>query len=91
MMKKVITRKDILTKNIYNRTELIRISIQKNGDTFLDKEYTLGGRGIYIHPSSLEKGIKNNSLKSNISRFGGDIKLIEEELRKEIVNYGKKR
>ncbi len=76
-------RKDIVTHQRYERDELIRISMQKDGTTNIDKDYNLGGRGIYIHPSSIDKAIEKKILKSQIKRFKGNYELIIEQLEKE--------
>lgn len=83
-----VNRKDIVTKKIINRNELIRISISSDGVTSIDKDFKKGGRGIYISRTSIEEGISKNILKKNIKRFGGDINSIIIELKKE-VNNGK--
>ncbi len=74
-------RKDIATNVRYERDELIRISITKDGTTQIDKEYNLGGRGIYIHPNSIDKAIEKGMLKSNIKRFKGDYDFIIKQLK----------
>ncbi len=74
-------RKDIVTQERYERDELIRISITKEGVTKIDKEYNLGGRGIYIHPSSIDKAIEKGILKSQIKRFKGDYDSVLEQIR----------
>ncbi len=76
-------RKDIVTQNRYERDELIRIAIQKDGVTTIDKEHSHGGRGIYIHPSSIAKGIEKNILKSQIKRYKGNYNSIIERLKEE--------
>lgn len=74
-------RKDIVTQERYERDELIRISITKEGVTKIDKEYNLGGRGIYIHPSSIDRAIEKGILKSQIKRFKGDYDSVLEQIR----------
>ncbi len=78
-------RKDIVTQERYERNELIRIAIQKDGVTTIDKEYNQGGRGIYIHPSSMGKAIEKNILKSQLKRYKGDYSSIVELLKKEEI------
>lgn len=87
MTKSLITRKDIVTHEIIDRNKLIRISIQKNGVTRIDKEYTFGGRGIYFKPSSVKEGIENKIIYRNIKRFKGSFNEIKDELLKEVI-YG---
>ncbi len=79
-------RKDIVTNKTFNRNELIRISILKDGTTSIDKEYNLGGRGIYIHPSSIEVAIDKGILKKNINRFKGNYESILIQIKEEINN-----
>lgn len=79
-------RRDVLTNKSYNREELIRISILKNGNTMLDKKFTLGGRGIYIHPSSLKKALDKRILERQIKRFNGDFSQIEDLIIQEVNN-----
>lgn len=76
-------RTDIVTKKLFSRDELIRISIQKDGTTSIDKEYKDGGRGIYIHPDSIEKALKHKILENHINRFKGNIEQIKEQLMEE--------
>lgn len=84
MRSSVNNRKDIVTRKSYKREELIRISILKDGVTSLDKNYNKGGRGIYVHPTSIKAGLENNIILKNIKRFKGDINMILENLKKEI-------
>ncbi len=79
-------RRDILTNKSYDREELIRISILKNGETSIDKEFTLGGRGIYIHPSSLKKTLDKKILERHIKRFNGDFSQIKDLIIQEVNN-----
>ena len=81
----IVNRKDIITRKIICRDKLIRISIDKNGKTTIDKEYNKGGRGLYILPSSIEKGLRKNIISNHIKRFGGDINQILDKL-KEVEN-----
>ena len=81
-----INRRDIVTNNIFDRNELIRISIKKDGVTNIDYNNELGGRGIYIHPTSIEKGLNRKILSKRINKFGGSLENILEELEKEIKN-----
>lgn len=76
-------RKDIVTKQLFNRDELIRVAIQKDGTTTIDSHYKDGGRGIYIHPSSIEKALKHNILDNHLKRFKGDINQIIDSLMEE--------
>lgn len=78
------TRRDIVTNKRFERDELIRIAVLKNGETLIDKDYSKGGRGIYVHPTSIEQGINKNIIKSNINRFKGNWELILEKLKEEI-------
>lgn len=78
-------RTDSVTRKTYDRDELIRVAIQKNGDTTIDKEYNHGGRGIYIHPSNIQKALDKGILKNKVKRFGGNINNIDEQL-KEVIN-----
>ncbi len=78
-------RTDAVTRKTYNRDELIRVAIQKDGTTTIDKEYSQGGRGIYLHPTSIDKALDRGILKNQIKRFGGNIKDIEQQL-KEVTN-----
>lgn len=81
-----INRTDLVTNTIFDRDDLIRISISKNGVTKIDYNHKLGGRGIYIHPSSIEKGLQKNIIRKKINRFNGNLDDIIEELKKEIKN-----
>lgn len=73
-------RKDVVTNKRYERDELIRISILKDGTTTIDTEYKLGGRGIYIHKDSIPKGIEKGIIRNNIKRFKGDYETILKQL-----------
>lgn len=79
-------RRDILTSKQYDREELVRIAIQKNGDTTIDKNFNKGGRGIYIHPTSIKKALEKGVLDKNIKRFNGNIKQIIDLLNAEVEN-----
>lgn len=79
-------RKDVVTNKRYKRSELIRVAILKDGSTLIDKDYSLGGRGIYIHKTSIELINTNNYLKGNINRFKGDYDKVVELLIKEVDN-----
>ena len=81
-----INRKDIVTHKLYDRNELIRISITKDGVTKIDHNKNLGGRGIYIHPTSIEKAIKTKILIKNINKFQGNWENIIEDIKKEMIN-----
>ncbi len=83
-------RKDVVTNKRYERNELIRIAISKDGVTTIDKDYSIGGRGIYIHPDSIQKGIDNNIIRNNIKRFKGDYETIIKLLIEEVNNGQKK-
>ena len=85
MMRSMKTnRTDIVTKKIFDRNELIRISINKNGVTRIDDDYNLGGRGIYVHPKSIEKALKSKILLKKINKFGGNWENIIDLLKKKI-------
>lgn len=79
-----VSRKDIVTKEILKRKDLIRISISSNGTTKIDKNFNMGGRGIYVSKSSIKIGLEKKIIKKNINRFGGDINSIIDELMKEV-------
>ena len=81
-----VSRKDIVTKEILKRKDLIRISISSDGTTNIDKDFNMGGRGIYISKSSIKIGLEKKIIKKNINRFGGDINSIIDELMKEAKN-----
>lgn len=76
-------RTDIVTKQLFNRDELIRIAIQKDGTTTIDSNYKDGGRGIYIHPTSIEKALKHKILENHLKRFKGNINQIIDTLKEE--------
>ena len=86
MRSMTINRTDLVTNKIFDRSDLIRISIDKKGVTKIDYNHKLGGRGIYIHPSSIEKGLQKNIIKKKINRFSGNLEDIIEDLKKEIKN-----
>lgn len=73
-------RMDVVTRKKFDSRELIRISILKNGETLIDKNFNLEGRGIYIHKLSIEKGLKTKILERNLKKFNGSFELIKEEL-----------
>ncbi len=75
-----VKRKDVVSGNIFNRDELIRICIDKNGATFIDKEFNIKGRGIYVHPDNLEIAFKKRILERQVRRFGGSLEKIKEQL-----------
>ncbi len=77
---RVNDRKDIVTNKRFKREELIRISILKDGTTSIDENYTIGGRGIYIHPTSIEQGIDRDIIKRQIKRFKGEPKVVLQQL-----------
>ncbi len=79
-------RKDIVTNKRFEREELIRISIDKDGATQIDHNYDKGGRGIYIHPDNINRAIESNVLKNNINRFKGNYGDIVLELKEEVEN-----
>jgi predicted RNA-binding protein YlxR (DUF448 family) len=72
-------RRDLVTYKEYNREELIRIVVTKDGTTKIDP--TLEGRGIYVHKNSIDKGINKGSIEKAIKRFGGSSKEILEQLK----------
>lgn len=84
MRNSINNRRDIVTKKSFPRNELIRISISKEGLTKIDKEYKLGGRGIYVLPESIKEGLNNKIIFKNIKRFKGNFEEIKEDLLKEV-------
>lgn len=44
-------RKDIISKQMFAKTELIRIVKNKNNEVFVDRSKTAHGRGIYFIPT----------------------------------------
>ncbi len=83
MKRNITNRRDVVTRKSYDRDLLIRIAIQKNGTTEIDREYNLKGRGIYILPSSIQIGLEKNILLRNIKRFNGNIEQIIDEIKGE--------
>lgn len=79
-------RKDILDNKTYDRDKLIRIAVQKDGATAIDREYKLGGRGIYILPSNISKAIDKKVIERQVKRFNGNFKDIEDTLKEEVNN-----
>lgn len=79
-------RKDVVTNKRYERDEMIRISIQKDGTTTIDKDYNAGGRGIYIHKDNIKQAIEKKTLIGNIKRFNGNYEDIVEALKQEVEN-----
>ncbi len=77
---KVNDRKDIVTNKRFKREELIRVSILKDGTTSIDENYSMGGRGIYIHPTSIDNGINRGVIKKQIKRFKGDPEAVLQQL-----------
>ena len=47
-MKKIITRKCIVTNKVYPRDNLLRVSKSKDGTINVDPSYLAPGRGAYI-------------------------------------------
>lgn len=84
------TRKDIVTNKVFDRNELIRIAIQKNGETLIDKNFSMGGRGIYILPTNIEIALEKKILERQVKRFKGNFSNIEKTLIMEVKN-GKER
>lgn len=78
-------RKDIVTNERFDRSELIRISVQKDGSTTIDHSLNGKGRGIYVHPTNLKVALDRNVIKGQVKRFKGDFTKIELEL-KELIN-----
>ncbi len=79
-------RKDVVTNKRYERDEMIRISILKDGTTTIDKDWTAGGRGIYIHKDNIKQAIEKNSLRGNVNRFKGNYEVVLELLKQEVEN-----
>ena len=88
MMRNSIKRRDIVTNEIFDKDELIRISISKDGVTRIDKDKNLGGRGLYIHPMYIKKGIDKNIIYNSIRRFKGNMDSILVELNEEVKLNG---
>ncbi len=85
-IKKTSIRTDILTREKYPKEELLRIDINKNGDTTIDYNFIKNGRGIYFHRNSLEKLLKKNILKNILKKYNGSFELIKDELEKLMID-----
>lgn len=79
-------RTDIVTNQKYERDELIRIAIKKNGETTIDYEFNQGGRGIYIKYESIKMGLNKNIIKNKLKRFNGNMVSIKQELERILEN-----
>ncbi len=55
-------RKDIFTNKRYLKNEMIKLVKKLDNTLELDIEQTKEGRGIYIHPDSLERVNKSDNL-----------------------------
>ena len=69
-MKNIPQRTCIGCKNKKNKTELIRIVCNKEGEVSIDKNERKSGRGAYIcdNKECLEKAIKSKSLERAFKR-----------------------
>ena len=85
-MKKIPQRTCIGCNVQKNKTELIRIVINKEGEIFIDKTGKANGRGAYICNNSecLEKVIKSKRLERSFETTISNE--IYDELRKEIID-----
>lgn len=61
-MEKVSLRTCIITRNIKDKKELLRIVVNKDNQVLIDLKQNLAGRGFYI---TFEKEIVEKFLKSN--------------------------
>ena len=85
-MKKIPQRTCVGCKTQKNKSELIRIVMNKEGNIFIDKTGKANGRGAYIcnNPDCLEKAIKTKCIERS---FETNIEAeIYDELRKEITD-----
>ena len=71
-------RRDALTGEKHVKSDLLRINISSDGQTTIDKEQTMEGRGIYVHAKSKDKLHSNpNRLISLLKKYDGDINILE--------------
>ncbi len=79
-MKRIVERRDILTRKTYPKEELFRF-VKCDGYLVFDKTYTMNGRGYYIHKD--EKSILAVKGKNAFTRIGkiADPEKLAEELR----------
>lgn len=61
-MEKVSLRTCIITRNIKDKKELLRIVVNKDNQVLIDLKQNLAGRGFYI---TFEKEVVEKFLKSN--------------------------
>lgn len=75
-------RRDIVTKEKFNKEKLLRIVVTKKNKTFIDKDFNIEGRGIYIHKNNILKGLEKGIIEKNVKKYNGSFKEIEDELKK---------
>ena len=73
-------RMDLLGRKTYLKTELIRVSILKTGETTIDWDQVKLGRGIYFHINSLQVILDRKILEKQINKYEGDFSSIKQEL-----------
>ncbi len=78
-MKRIVERRDILTRKTYPKNELFRF-VKRDGYLIFDKDYSMEGRGYYIHKD--EKSILSLKNKNAFTRIGriSDLDKLTEEL-----------
>jgi len=84
-MKKIPQRTCVGCNTQKNKSDLIRIVINKEGNIFIDKTGRANGRGAYIcnNPECLEKAIKSKRIERSFEREISSE--IYDDLRKEIT------
>jgi len=84
-MKKIPQRTCVGCNTQKNKSDLIRIVINKEGNIFIDKTGKANGRGAYIcnNPECLEKAIKSKRIERSFEKEISNE--IYDDLRKEIV------
>ena len=85
-MKKIPQRTCVGCNTQKNKSDMIRIVINKEGSIFIDKTGKANGRGAYIcnNPECLEKVIKSKRLEKSFEQTIGDE--IYNDLRNEIID-----
>lgn len=81
-----VLRKDIISKSKFKRSELIRISFNKETDSYYPLNSYIGGKGVYIKKDidSINLLVKKNLL-TKLFKKAPDTNFIEE-----LVQYIKK-
>ncbi len=71
-MTKTNLRKDVVSKEMLDKSELIRVVLNKNNEIFIDLTYKADGRGVYVKKDlnsvkiAKQKNLFSRGLKTKI-------------------------